>query len=128
MRVKEWTIIQLAGLAMGFECSGKTCPTDSDCCVDTKCGSSGECNPFPVIIIPIVSVFIVALIVVCILYLLRARRRAPADAEGGSPRHSPLIIEPRSRQALPSPALPPPPFQPRSSKHERKSRLESGLV
>jgi len=62
-------------LAHGFECNGNLCGDSSSCCIDNRCGTKEECEPFYVIIIPIAAVFVVALVVACVFMVVGKRRR-----------------------------------------------------
>jgi len=67
-------------LTFGLECGGNTCPVTAECCKGNMCGSTEDCKHFPVLVIPIVGVFIVGIIIGCIFVTIRRRDRNRAAA------------------------------------------------
>ena len=88
-------VILLFCAANGFECGGNLCSDSSSCCVNNRCGTKEECQPFYVILLPIVALFIVALIVGCIFVIMKKRRHMDAAQE-------PLVAPPVAVKAHPA--------------------------
>ena len=88
MLVKLLWFLTLLVMSRALACNEIQCPESSSCCVNRQCGNDEECNPFPVVVIPIICVFGVALIIGCLFAIFRRRKKHSGPAQPLIPRNA----------------------------------------